>query len=92
MSETHRLVNIVLSLVDARAATRQNPVLNQLVGMAILEASECLVRAGFEPDGLVELGVAEEIVYLIGAERHSATAPGTTAPPRGIPRLRLVGS
>jgi len=60
--------------------------------MAILEASECLVRAGFEPDGLVELGVAEEIVYLIGAEQHSATAPGTTAPPRGIPRLRLVGS
>ena len=29
---------------------------------------------------------------LIGAEQHSATAPGTTAPPRGIPRLRLVGS
>ena len=92
MSETRRLVRVVLSLVETLEATRQDPMLNQLVGMGILEASECLVREGFDPDGLPDLGVSEEVAYLIAAKfRPSKAGPGFNGRSRGVPHLRLVG-
>lgn len=91
MSERDRLVAIVQSLTRVRQATQSNPLLRQLIGMAVLEASECLVRAGFEPEGLPYLGVDEEIAYLVEVKRPScASGSGTPGPARGIPHLRLV--
>ena len=92
MSETRRLVRAVLSLVETLEATREDRMLNQLVGMAILEASECLAREGFDPDGLSHLGVSEEVAYLIAAKfRPSREGPGPSGRSRGVPHLRLVG-
>ena len=47
MSERENLTGIVLSLNELVAATSSKPTLNQLLSMALIEASECLVRAGF---------------------------------------------
>jgi hypothetical protein len=88
------LVGIVQSLTEALEATRSKPMLNRLVGMALLEALECLVREGFESARLSELGVAEEVAYFVDAGyRPSPTGPGGAGMPgRGGPHLRLVGS
>jgi hypothetical protein len=92
MSETRRLVRVVLSLVETLEATRQDAMLNQLVGMAVLEASECLVQEGFDADGLSDLGVSEEVAYLIAAKfRPSRDGPGSNGRSQGVPHLRLVG-
>jgi hypothetical protein len=94
MRERDRLVGIVQSLTEALEATRYKPLLNQLLGMALLEASECLVREGFEPARLNQLGVAEDVVYFVDAKyRPSPGGPAAVAMPRcGGPYLRLVGS
>jgi hypothetical protein len=94
MSERDRLVGVVQSLTEALQATQSKPILNQLVSMAVLEASECLVRAGFEPARLNELGVAEELAYFVDAKYRisgGTVGPGGS-PARGVPHLRLVGS
>lgn len=94
MSERDRLVGVVQSLTGALKTTQSKPILNQLVSMAVLEASECLVRAGFEPARLNELGVAEELAYYVDAKYRppgGKMAPGRT-PSGGVPHLRLVGS
>ena len=96
MSECDRLIGVVQSLTGIVEATRSKPLLHQLLSMALIEASEDLVRGGFEPAGLCELGVREELAYLIDAERRSsATRPSAAdASPEGRrgPHLRLVGS
>jgi hypothetical protein len=94
MSECDRLVGILLSLKELVDATQAKSTLNQLVNMAFVEASECLVRAGFEPARLGELEVADELGYFLDAKyRPSHTEPGTAgAGSRGGPHLRLVGS
>jgi hypothetical protein len=93
MSECDRLVGVVQSLAEALEATRSKPTLNQLVSMAVLEASECLVRAGFEPTRLNELGVAEELAYFVDAKyRSRGELRPDGRPSRGGPHLRLVGS
>jgi hypothetical protein len=94
MRERDRLAGVVQSLTEAAGATRSNPVLNQLIGIAVLEASECLVRGGFEAARLKELGVAEEMVYFIDAKHRPAPAGARAAgmPGRDRPYLRLVGS
>lgn len=94
MSECDHLVRVVQSLTNTLEATRSKPMLNQLVSMAVLEASECLVRAGFDPARLNELGVAEELAYFFDAEHGASDQPigwrGT--PSRRGTYLRLVGS
>jgi hypothetical protein len=93
MSEKNRLAGILQSLTSLREAARPNPLLYHLVGMAVLEASECLVHAGFEPDALADLGVDEEIAYLVEVKRMScATASRTSDRSPSVPHLRLVGS
>ena len=51
MNERDHLIAVVQSLTDVLEATRSKPMLHQLVSMAVLEASEGLVRAGFERRG-----------------------------------------
>jgi hypothetical protein len=94
MSECDRLVGVVQSLTRALAAIQSKPVLNQLVRMAVLEALECLVDAGFDPARLSELGVAEELAYFVDAKyRHAdGQVSPAGAPVRRGPHLRLVGS
>jgi hypothetical protein len=93
MSECDRLIGVVQSLTGVLEATRSKPMLHQLVSMALVEASEDLVRTGFEPARLCELGVIEEVAYLLDAEcRPSPTGPGTAGTPTPVrgPHLRLV--
>ena len=97
MSEYDRLIGIVQSLTGVLEATRSKPMLHQLVSMALVVASEDLVKRGFDPARLCELGVTEEVAYLLDAAcRPFPTGPGTagtpTRAPRGVPHLRLVGS
>jgi hypothetical protein len=95
MSECDRLIGVVQSLTGVLEATRSKPMLHQLVSMALVEASENLVRGGFEPAKLCELGVIEDVAYVIDAERRprpEAGAASTPTPRRGVPYLRLVGS
>ncbi|MEA2838893.1 MAG: hypothetical protein QOF41_223 [Methylobacteriaceae bacterium] len=94
MRERDRLVGVVQSLTVAVEATRSKPVLNQLVSIALLEASECLVREGFETARLGELGVTEAVAYFLDAKcqpPNGRTGPGGM-PGRRAPYLRLVGS
>jgi hypothetical protein len=93
MKERDHLITVVQSLTDVLEATRSKPMLHQLVNMAVLEASEGLVRAGFEPARLNDLGVADELAYLIDAQYcvgSSNIGPGDAPPP--VPYLRLVCS
>ena len=93
MNERDYLIAVVQSLTDVLEATRSKPMLHQLVSMAVLEASEGLVRAGFEPARLNDLGVAEELAYFVDAK--SCVANGNIGPgdaPSRVPYLRLVGS
>ena|SRR5206468_1764891 len=97
MSECDRLIGVVQSLTGVLEATRSKPMLYQLVSMALVEASEDLVRRGFEPARLCELGVVEDVAYLLDAQCQPPRIPGTTGTPRpgrgrGVPHLRLVGS
>jgi hypothetical protein len=94
MSECDRLIQVVQSLTDVVEATRSKPMLHQLVSMALVEASEVLVRAGFEPARLNDLGVAEDVSYFMDAKYRALRAGAETvaAPARGCPYLRLVGS
>ncbi len=91
MSEREGLIGVVQSLATLLEATASTPVLNHLLGMALLEASEGLVRAGFEPTKLNDLGVAEDVAYFFDAKyRPSGSNSGPPVPPRGVPYLRLV--
>ncbi|MBV9392787.1 MAG: hypothetical protein JOZ84_00085 [Methylobacteriaceae bacterium] len=90
MSEQDRLVGILQALTSVREAARSHRLLHHLVGMAVLEASECLVQAGFAPDALAYLGVDEEIAYLVEVKRLSAERRQATS--RGAAHLRLIGS
>jgi hypothetical protein len=95
MSERDRLIGVVQSLTRVLDATQSKPMLHGLVSMALIEASEDLVREGFEPARLCELGVIEEVAYLLDAECLPPGGRGTAAPPgqgRGVPHLRLVGA
>jgi hypothetical protein len=95
MSECNRLIGVVQSLTGVLEATRSKPMLHQLISMALVEASEDLVRGGFEPAKLCELGVVEDVAYALDAERRprpEAGAAGSPSPGRGVPYLRLVGS
>jgi hypothetical protein len=94
MRERDRLVGVVQSLTEAVEATRSKPVLNQLVSIALLEASECLVREGFETARLGELGVTEAVAYFLDAKCQPPNGRTSAAsmPSRGAPYLRLVGS
>jgi hypothetical protein len=67
MSEYDRLIGIVRSLTGVLEATRSKPMLHQLVSMALVVASEDLVKRGFDPARLCELGVTEEVAYLLDA-------------------------
>lgn len=92
MNERDHLIAVVQSLTDVLEATKSKPMLHQLVSMAVLEASEGLVRAGFEPARLNDLGVAEELAYFVA---KSCVANGNIGPgdaPSRVPYLRLVGS
>jgi hypothetical protein len=92
MSESDRLIEVVQSLTDALAAARSKPVLYQLTSMAVLEAAEGLVQAGFEPARLHELGVPEDMAYFLDAKwrpLHRGPASAGSAS-RGTPHLRLV--
>lgn len=89
MSEREGLIGVVQSLTTLLEATASTPVLNHLLGMALLEASEGLVRAGFEPTKLNDLGVAEDVAYFFDAKyRPSNSNSGPS--PRRVPYLRLV--
>ncbi len=91
MSEREGLIGIVQSLATLLEATASKPVLNQLLGMALLEASEGLVRAGFEPAKLNDLGVAEDVAYFFDAKyRTPGSNSGPSGPRRRVPYLRLV--
>jgi hypothetical protein len=94
MSECENLAGIVLSLNELVAATSAKPTLNQLLGMALIEASECLVRAGFAPEMLGQLGLDEEVSYFLDAKYGPADARPRTGAcrSRGRPYLRLVGA
>jgi hypothetical protein len=96
MSECDRLIGIVQSLIGVLDATRSKPMLHQLVSMALVVASEDLVKRGFEPARLCELGVIDEVAYLLDAAcRPAPSGPDTVGTPtraRGVPHLRLVGS
>ena len=94
MSECDQLVGVVLSLTELLRETSTKPVLSQLLGMALLEASECLVRCGFEPSGLTELGITEEMIYYLDVKSRPA-GPDLgliQQAARRVPYLRLVGS
>ena len=95
MSECDRLIEIVQTLTGVLEAARSKPVLHQLVSMALVEASADLVRRGFEPTRLCELGVLDEVAYLLDAElrpARGADSPGEGRTGRGVPHLRLVGA
>jgi hypothetical protein len=96
MSECDRLIGVVQSLTGLLEATQSKPMLHQLVSMALVVASEDLVKGGFEPAKLCDLGVIDEVAYLLDAAcRPAPTAPGTAGvatPGRCVPHLRLVGS
>lgn len=94
MSERERLIGVVRSLTGAVEATRPDSMLNQILKMAILEAAECLVLAGFEPARLSELGVADEMAYLVDAKYRASEgmAGSGRGSSRRAPHLRLVGS
>jgi hypothetical protein len=88
------LSGIVRSITGIAEATRSKPMLYQLLSMAVLEASESLVQAGFKPERLHELGVADEVAYFVEAKyRGGGAADDGTAPPSpGTPYLRLIGA
>ena len=95
MSECDGLIEIVQSLTGVLEAARSKPVLHQFVSMALVEASADLVRRGFEPSRLCELGVVDEVAYLLDAELRPAAGAdpaGNGTRRRGAPHLQLVGS
>jgi hypothetical protein len=93
MSECDQLVGVVLSLTELVGETGPKTVLQQLLSMALLEASECLVRGGFEPSRLTELGLTEDMAYYLDVKCQSGSGPGRLAQAaRRVPYLRLVGS
>ncbi|MEA2856928.1 MAG: hypothetical protein QOH98_1249 [Methylobacteriaceae bacterium] len=94
MSERDQLVGVVLSLTELVGQTGPKTVLQQLLSMALLEASECLVRGGFEPSRLTELGLTEDMAYYLDVKCQSGSGgPGRLAQAaRRVPYLRLVGS
>jgi hypothetical protein len=94
MKECDRLVAMLVSLQELIDAAASKSTLKQLLTMAYVETSECLVRAGFEAEKLAELGVADEVGYFLDAKYRDANPqPGSAgARARGGPHLRLVGA
>jgi hypothetical protein len=94
MSECNQLVGVVLSLTELVGETGPKTVLHQLLSMALLEASECLVRGGFDPARLGELGLTEEMAYYLDVKCQASGGGASLLPQRArrVPYLRLVGS
>lgn len=94
MSDRDQLVGIVLSLTELLRETDPKTVLHQLLSMALLEASERLVRGGFDPSRLGELGLTEDMAYYLDVKCQAAANDSGHAQQaaRRVPYLRLVGS
>jgi hypothetical protein len=94
MSECDQLVGVVLSLTELVGETGPKTVLHQLLSMALLEASECLVRGGFDPSRLGELGLTEDVAYYLDVKCQTAANDSGHVPQAAcrVPYLRLVGS
>ena len=92
MSECDQLVGVVLSLNQLLGESGSKPVLKQLLSMSLLEASECLVRCGFDRSRLSELGLTEEMAYYLDVKCAGGEPGLAPSGARRVPYLRLVGS